>query len=335
MRRLAEFGLDVSHGTHLMAPRLILDTDGGVDDAQALLMLIAAGRAPDAITTVFGNVNLEAATANVLATLAVAGVAVPVHAGTADPMAGERIHAHHVHGEDGLGGAPRPTHARKIASSDAVGFLVETLAAAAKSGDGVDLLMIGPLTNLALALRQDPGITAGVRRLIIMGGTVYGRGNVTPAAEFNIFCDPEAAAIVFAADIDTTVVPWEACLAHELAGSDIDRMMRPIADSPYKAFVQALVRNERERHVRSDMGDCLLFIDPLAAAVALEPDIVTKSLRASVDVALAPGLTRGMTVIDPSGRLGTPKVTLVEEARLDRLAAFFALSVGWTPPGTA
>ena len=90
-----------------MAPRLIFDTDGGVDDAQALLMLIAGGRTPDAITTVFGNVDLEAATDNVLATLAIAGVAVPVHAGSADPIAAERIHARHVHGEDGLGGAPR------------------------------------------------------------------------------------------------------------------------------------------------------------------------------------------------------------------------------------
>ena len=318
-----------------MAPKLIFDTDGGVDDAQALLMLIAGGRTPDAITTVFGNVDLEAATENVLATLAVAGVAVPVHAGTADPIAAERIHARHVHGEDGLGGAPRQAHAHKIAGSDAVGFLVTTLSGAAKSGDPVDLLMVGPLTNLALALRQAPGIIAGVRRLIIMGGTLYGRGNVTPAAEFNIFCDPEAAAIVFAADVDTTVVAWEACLAHELAGSDIDRMLEQVADSPYKAFVEGLIRNERERHVRSGLGDCLMFIDPLAAAVALQPDIVTKSLRASVDVALAPGLTRGMTVVDPSGRLGTPPVTLVEGARSDRLAAFFAASVGWIPPAKA
>lgn len=314
-----------------MTSRLILDTDGGVDDAQALLLLIAAGRTPDAITTVFGNVDLDAATANILATLAVAGVSAPVHAGAPDPLAGERIHARHVHGEDGLGGAPRPSHTRTIASSDAVGFLVETLAAAATSGDRADLLMIGPLTNLALALRRNPAITAGLRRLIIMGGTVYGRGNVTPAAEFNIFCDPEAAAIVFSADVDTTVVPWEACLAHALAGSAIDRMSEQAADSPYKAFVQALVRNERERHVRSGMGDCLMFIDPLAAAVAIEPDIVTRSLRASVDVACAPGLTRGMTVIDPSGRLGTPPVILVEEARPERLAALFAASVAYTP----
>jgi purine nucleosidase len=315
-----------------MAPnRLILDTDGGVDDAQALLLLIAAGRAPDAITTVFGNVSLDAATQNVLAVLAVAGAAIPVHTGAAAPLAQTRIDARHVHGEDGLGGAPRPDRTADIAGSDAVGFLVTTLSDAAESADPVDLLMIGPLTNLALALQRAPRIAGGVGQLTIMGGTVFGRGNVTPAAEFNIFSDPEAAAIVFGAGVETTVIPWEPCLAHSLSGAEIDRMFESVADSDYKAFVQALVEHERKRHIRNGQGDCLFFIDPLAAAVVVETGIVTRSIRASLAVALEPGITRGMTVVDPSGRLGTPMVTLVEEARLDRLAAFFAASVAYSP----
>ena len=102
-----------------MAPnRLILDTDGGVDDAQALLLLIAAGRAPHAVTTTFGNVSLEAATRNVLATLAVAGAAAPVHAGAAQPLAQDWIHAHHVHGEDGLGVPPGPPRSPDRTPSD-------------------------------------------------------------------------------------------------------------------------------------------------------------------------------------------------------------------------
>jgi purine nucleosidase len=315
-----------------MAPdRLILDTDGGVDDAQALLLLIAAGRAPDAITTVFGNVSLDAATSNVLATLAVAGAAIPVHTGAAQPLAQEWVHAHHVHGEDGLGGAPRPARTADIAGSDAVGFLAATLSAAAATADPIDLLMIGPLTNLALALQRAPGITGGIGRLTIMGGTVHGRGNVTPAAEFNIFSDPEAAAIVFGTAIDTTVVPWEPCQAHALMGAEIDRMFEPVVAGDYKAFTQALVQHERKRHVRNGQGDCFFFIDPLAAAVVVEPAMVTRSLRASLAVALAPGITRGMTVIDPSGRLATPMVTLIEEVRLDRLSALYAASVAYSP----
>jgi purine nucleosidase/non-specific riboncleoside hydrolase len=194
--------------------------------------------------------------------------------------------------------------------------------------------MVGPLTNLALALRRTPGIVAGIGRLTVMGGTLHGRGNVTPAAEFNVFCDPEAAAIVLGAGLDTTVVPWEPCVGHFLEGSDIDRMLEAAPDGDYKAFVRALIEHDRSRHVREGKGDRLFLIDPLAAAVVVEPAIVTKALRASVGVSLAPGLTRGMTVVDPSGRVGTPPVTLVEEVRLDRLAALVAASITWSPPVT-
>jgi purine nucleosidase len=307
--------------------RLILDTDGGIDDAQALLLLIANGRPPAAITTVFGNVELEAATRNVLATLAVVGADIPVHKGTAEPVVQDLIHAKHVHGEDGLGGAPRPARTAEIASSDAIGFLVATLSEAAVTGERVDLLTIGPLTNLALALRHTPGIVGGIGQLTIMGGTVHGRGNVTPAAEFNVFADPEAAAIVFRAEIDTVMVPWESCLSHFLPGAEVDRLFSGVAPGLPREFSWSLVQHARKTDIARGEGDRFRFVDPLAAAVAIDPGIVTKSLKASIDVALAPGIARGMTVIDPSGRLDTPMVTIVEEARMDRLAAFYAASI--------
>ena len=312
-----------------MANRLILDTDGGVDDAQALLLLIGNDRAPYAVTTVFGNVDLETATDNVLATLAVAGAHdVPVHKGAVEPLAQEAIHAREVHGEDGLGGAPRPATLAEIAGSDAAGFLVATLIEAAASGDPVDLLMIGPLTNLAKALQTEPRIVAGIGRLTIMGGTVYGRGNVTPAAEFNVYADPEAAAVVFGADIDTVLVPWEPCVSHHLSGAEVDALFAAVPEGEYKTFSLALASHARRTLAGNGKGDFLRFVDPLAAAVVVEPGIVTRSIRAAVDVALAPGITRGMTVVDPSGRLGTPPVTVVEEARLDRLKDLYARSVG-------
>src|SRR5471030_923930 len=312
--------------------RLIVDTDGGVDDAQALLLLIAAGRPPDAITTVFGNVDLEAATQNVLATLAIAGVDVPVHKGAAAPLAQEEvIHARHVHGEDGLGGAPRPDTTADIADMDAVAFLAFTLREAAAAGEKVDLLTIGPLTNLAMAIAEDADVVRGVGRLTVMGGTVYGRGNATPAAEFNIFADPEAAATIFATDIDTVVVPWEPCVTHFLEGPEVDRLFEVVAASDYKVFSQSLAWHARKTLAGHGKGDMLRFVDPFAAAVVVEPEIVTRSVRASVDVALAPGIARGMTIVDPSGRLGTPMVTLVEEARLDRLTALYAASIAYSP----
>jgi hypothetical protein len=167
----------------------------------------------------------------------------------------------------------------------------------------------------------------GIGRLTVMGGTVYGRGNTTPAAEFNIYADPEAAAVVFAAGLDTVVVPWEPCVSHCIPGSDVDALFASVPDSDYKTFSLALASHARKTLAGRGKGDWLRFVDPFAAAVVVEPAIVTRSLRASVDVALAAGLTRGMTVVDPSGRLGTPPVTLVEEARLDRLTALYARSI--------
>jgi purine nucleosidase/non-specific riboncleoside hydrolase len=311
-----------------LANRLILDTDGGVDDAQALLLLIANGRPPDAITTVFGNVDLDSATENILSVLAVAGAEIDVHKGAHAALVQEIIHAREIHGEDGLGGAPRPHTIAEIAGSDAAGFLVSELSIASTTGTLVDLLFIGPLTNLAMALQAAPGIVRGIGRLTVMGATAYGRGNVTPAAEFNIYADPEAAAVVFAADIDTAIVPWEPCVSHFLTGAEVDALFAEVPESVYRTFSLALADHARKTLMGHGRGDFLRFVDPLAAAVVVEPEIITKSLRASVDVALAPGITRGMTVVDPSGRLGTSPVTIVEEVRLDWLTALYARSIG-------
>lgn len=315
-----------------MARKLILDTDGGVDDAQALLMLIAADRTPDAVTTVFGNVGLDAATRNLLTVLAVAGKSdVPVHAGADRPIAQPVIDAKHVHGEDGLGGAPRPATIPAPASHDAVGFLVETFSTAAAAGERVDILMIGPLTNLALALRLRPSIVDGIGQLTIMGGTVYGRGNTTPAAEFNIYADPEAAAIVFRTPLEIVVAPWEPCVTHCLTGVEIDALFADLPDGFETSFSKTLAAHARQTIAGYGGGDNFRFVDPLAAAAVIEPELVTKTVRASVDVALAPGITRGMTVVDPSGRLGTPMVTLIEEASMERLTALYKASIAYRP----
>lgn len=315
-----------------MAQRtLIFDSDGGVDDAQALILLIANGRPPDLITTVFGNVGRDQATLNLLAVASHLGLDVPVHRGADRPLAQPIIDATNVHGDDGLGGAPRPTTQATHTSDDGVGVLIRTFNDAAAKGEKADILMIGPLTNLALALRLDPGITAGIGTLTIMGGTVYGRGNTTPAAEFNIFADPEAAHIVLTAGIETIVVPWEACLAHYMPGERVDATFAAAPASPLREFSRALV--ERYRRVRKELGrpDNMLYVDPLAAAVVLDPSIIQQSIHASSSVALAPGITRGMTLVDPSGRLGTPKITFVEKVDLAKVDAFYAVSLAYTP----
>ena len=311
--------------------KFIFDSDGGVDDAQALILLVANGKTPDIITTVFGNVGRDQATTNLLAVCAHLGIDVPVHRGADRPLTQRVIDAKYVHGDDGLGGAPRPERQNEHASDDGVGVLVRTFNEARAKGEKVDILMIGPLTNLALALRLDPGIVEGIGTLTIMGGNVYGRGNTTPAAEFNIYADPEGAHVVLTAGIETVVVPWEPCLTHFMDGEKVDALFATIAPSPLKAFNAALQQHARSNGVKRGLPDRFLYVDPLAAAVVLDPTMVSKSISASSSVALAPGITRGMTLVDPSGRLGTPKITFVEEVDVARVDALYAVSAAYLP----
>jgi purine nucleosidase/non-specific riboncleoside hydrolase len=315
----------------LQKRKFIFDSDGGVDDAQALILLVANGLVPDLITTVFGNVGRDQATTNLLATCAQLKVSIPVHRGADRPLTQPVIDAKYVHGDDGLGGAPRPATQDAPASSDGIGVLIRTFNEAKSKGEKVDILMIGPLTNLALALRLDPSIVDGIGTLTIMGGNVYGRGNTTPAAEFNIYADPEGAHVVLTAGIETVIVPWEPCTTHFMVGEKVDALFAGIPASPLKAFNEALQKHARSNGIKRGLADRFLYVDPLAAAVVLDPSMVTKSISASSSVALAPGITRGMTLVDPSGRLGTPKITFVEEVDVAKVDHLYAVSAAYSP----
>lgn len=311
--------------------KFIFDSDGGVDDAQALILLVANGVVPDLVTTVFGNVGLDQATTNLLAVQAMLGVDIPTHKGAALPMVQPIIDATYVHGDDGLGGARRPASQPLPASDDAIGVLRQTFGDAAAKGEKVDILMIGPLTNLAWALRLEPQIVDGIGKLTIMGGNVYGRGNTTPAAEFNIYADPEAAQVVLTAGIETVVIPWEPCLTHFMDGERVDALFDSIPSSPLRDFSHALAVHARQNGIKRGNPDRFLYVDPLAAAVVIDPSMVTKSITASSSVALAPGITRGMTLVDPSGRLGTPKITFVEEVDIGKIDTLYAVSAAYSP----
>ncbi|MBN9434702.1 MAG: nucleoside hydrolase [Bosea sp.] len=311
----------------MMARRLLVDTDGGTDDALALALLVALGRAPAFVTTSFGNVALDQATDNILATLAILGCDAPVHAGAARPLIGAAIDAADVHGEDGLGGAPRPAKQADVASRNGVDFLRTVLREAAESEEPIDILALGPLTNLALAFAAEPAIAAGVGELVIMGGTVFGRGNVTGAAEFNILADPEAAAMVLALPLPTVMVPWEPCVEAALAGDDLDALFASAPAGPRRDFLLALSDQLRRVSIGYGEGDRLAPADPLAAAVLVERSIATATLTTGVAVECGGAFARGATILDLPRKWNLPPVTVVEHVDPAAFRRLFAAAI--------
>src|SRR5215469_16178453 len=176
-------------------PRIILDTDPGIDDALALFLALASPEVQlEAITTVSGNVDVHKTTRNALALLELAGrTDIPVARGCAEPLVRQVVSAAHVHGDNGLGGVVLPEPHTRPVSQHAIEVIIEKILAA--PGE-ITLVPIGPLTNIALALRTEPRLAEQVREVVIMGGALLVPGNVTAAAEFNIYADPHAAHMV-------------------------------------------------------------------------------------------------------------------------------------------
>ncbi|MGH7346211.1 MAG: nucleoside hydrolase [Candidatus Rokuibacteriota bacterium] len=254
-----------------MTPVLI-DTDPGIDDALALLF---AWNSPEiqvgAITTVAGNVSLESANTNLLRLLALRRP-VPrpvVAAGAAGPLARALTTATRYHGEDGLGDLPDWPEVERLAGSPhAVEVILD---AARRHGRDLTIVALGPLTNLALALKEDAAALARVGRVVAMGGAVDVPGNVTPTAEFNMFVDPEAAHRVLAAGLALEIVPLDATRQAVLPRAG---MRATLARSP--GLVASRVQGFSERGFRIAHGDGaqgMALHDPLAVGLAVDPSL--------------------------------------------------------------
>ncbi len=276
---------------------MLIDCDPGLDDAIAIL---TAAHTADlvGITTVNGNVGIEHTTHNALAVLQAAGLDVPVHRGAARPLVADTIDASYVHGPTGLGSVTIPDLDRSEDSDDAVGFILET----SHDIEGLHLVAIGPLTNIALALRRDPTLPDRLGGLTIMGGAAVG-GNVTATAEFNIWADPEAAAIVLREAGPVTMVGLD--VTHQVLLGPEERDMLRDAGFPAARLAADLLDYAVERigEIRGWAGAPIH--DACAVLAATDPDLFGGDVR-PVDVELTGALTRGMTVVDyrPSGRDG-------------------------------
>jgi Inosine-uridine nucleoside N-ribohydrolase len=271
-----------------MAQRIILDCDPGIDDALAIAFAHGhPGIELVGITTVAGNVGLAKTTANALAVSEFVGAAgTPVTAGCAGPLLRPALDARQVHGDSGLGGAVLPPAAASPAPGHAIDYIVDTVGAA--PGE-ITLVATGPLTNIALAVKREPRLADWVRRFVIMGGSA-GRGNVTPAAEYNIWADPEAAAAVFRAGWTVTMLGLDVtCDRGDRGGAAADERARALGTG---LLLPAL---EQYHSVSEPAGPPVH--DVCAVAWVAEPDLFGL-VPARVQVEVTGQFTAGMTVTD-------------------------------------
>ncbi len=277
-----------------MKPAFLIDTDTASDDAVALIMAL---RSPNvrvlAITAVAGNVNVRQSARNALYTAELCGSSVPVFVGAEKPLRREHQSADWFHGKDGLGDHGYAPPKRTLEKQHGVDAIVERI----EANPGLVLVTLGPLTNVALALQRKPEIATKVSRCVVMGGAPCCEGNVIPAAEYNIWCDPEAARIVMRSGLPVELVGWHLCRGEAaLKLNDIERVLS--LDTPLARFAIECNSRAQEAYFEQTGEHGISLPDPVCMSIALDPSIVTNQTEHFVDIETTSELTRGMTVVD-------------------------------------
>jgi purine nucleosidase len=301
----------------------LIDTDTASDDAVALIMALRNPRIEVlAITTVAGNVDVQQATRNALYTAELCGSTVPVFAGAEAPLKRAHASADWFHGRDGLGDHGYPPPRRAPERQSAVDAIIDTI----ESRPGLVMVTLGPLTNIALALQKKPGIASKVSRCAVMGGAPCCEGNVTPAAEYNIWCDPEAARLVMRSGLPIELVGWHLCRGEAALNlSDIEHVLS--FATPVAQFAIECNSRGQEAFLEQSGEYGISLPDPVAMAIALDPSIVTSQSEHFVDVETESELTRGMTVVD---RLNVAGNERNRDTWASTLAAGSKATVFWT-----
>ncbi|TKY62004.1 Uridine nucleosidase 1 [Spatholobus suberectus] len=255
------------------AEKLIIDTDPGIDDSMAILM---AFQTPEVevlgLTSIFGNTTTEVATRNALLLCEIAGREnVPVAQGSPEPLkGGEPRVADFVHGEDGLGNTFLPPPKAKKIEKSASEFLVEKVS---EYPGEVSVLALGPLTNLALAIKRDSSFASKVKRMVILGGSFFALGNVNPAAEANIYGDPEAADTVFTSGANIVVVGIN--ITTQVKFTDADLLELKESKGKYAPLLSDMCKFYRDWHVKSDGVRGIFLHDPVSFMAVVRPDLFT------------------------------------------------------------
>jgi purine nucleosidase len=277
--------------------KILIDTDTASDDAVALIMAL---RSPEvsvlALTVVAGNVPVEQATQNALYTAELCGSTVPVFSGAAAPLVRPLEDAVWFHGRDGLGDHGYQPAARTAAAGFAVDAIVRTVA----GNPGMEIITLGPLTNLALALRQWPQLAANVSRCVVMGGAPCCEGNVTPAAEFNFWVDPEAARVVLRSQLPIELIGWQ--LSRGPAVVNAAEMEEILALGTSFAHFAIQSNSTAATAYKTQTGEHGIALpDPISMAILLDPALALVSSSHYMDVQVDSGITRGMSVVDRLG----------------------------------
>jgi purine nucleosidase len=303
----------------------LIDTDTASDDAVALVMALTF---PDvqveAITVVAGNVPVDQGVQNALYTVALCDKKVPVYRGVAAPLLRTLETAQNVHGQDGMGDIGLPLSGRMPAEGHAVDVLRETIHRYA--GD-ITLVTLGPLTNVALALLQDPSLASKVKECVMMGGIGQGYGNVTPVAEYNIWVDPEAAKVVFASSMPIKMVGWDISRVYAALSQEEAAALRSIG-TPLAEFCVDIQNTLNQFSTRVTRLAGFDLPDPIAIAIALDPSVATDTRRLFVAVESESALCRGQTVVDHLSVTGQePNIEVVLAASRERFLSMLHAAV--------
>ena len=287
-----------------MTPRsIIIDADPGNDDAVALLLALASPELETlGITTVAGNVPQALTSRNARAIVELAGrPEVAVFAGAGKPLVRAPVSAEHVHGQSGLGGVSLAEPTRPLADENAVDFIIRTLRD--QPAGSVTLCALGPLTNLALALMQAPKIAARLREIVLMGGSCFAGGNVTPCAEFNVYADPHAAQVVFRSGAPITMLPLD--VTHQVV-STRDRIaaIERLGNRAGQTVAQ-LLAFAATTGIENYDGEGAPLHDPCVIAYLLRPALFA-GRHINVEIETGSALTMGMSVADWWGVSGRP-----------------------------
>ncbi len=294
--------------------RILFDTDPGIDDSLAILLALASPELKvEGVSVVHGNCTAEQATTNALAVLELAGAGhIPVARGFDLPLVQPSLLAPETHGDTGLGYAHLPPPKTRPVSGHGVDFLIEKITSA--PGE-ITLVCIGPLTNVAVAIRKEPSIVQAVKDVIIMGGAIRHEGNTTPLAEFNVCVDPHAAHMVYHSGLPITLVPLDVTYQCILTPADVKRLER--VRSPIPKFVADSTRFYMEFHDEFQKIAGCIINDPLALALTFAPQLCDYEEH-YVDVDISGGVSMGNTYADFYKMTGKPanmKVALGVRAR--------------------